>query len=106
MLLRRSLHVVHRHGGNFLAVHLDEIEPQVKLLSREQLRRHALIRGEPERQAAEQVLLRVFDFQFGRFLVTDAIHLQANGVDAGLNVLAPSESVRLWIEITAGTLLC
>ncbi len=38
--------------------------------------------------------------------VTDAIHLQANGVDAGLNVLAPGKSVRLWFEITAGTLLC
>ena len=38
--------------------------------------------------------------------VTDAIHLQARGVPAGLRVLPPGERVDLWFEISAGTLLC
>lgn len=37
---------------------------------------------------------------------TDAINLQARGVDAGLQVLAPGQQAHLWFEITAGTLLC
>ncbi len=38
--------------------------------------------------------------------VTDAIHLQAQGVNAGLRVLAPGEHSSLWFEIIASTLLC
>ena len=38
--------------------------------------------------------------------VTDAINLQAHGVDAGLRVLPPGGQTRLWFEISAGTLLC
>lgn len=38
--------------------------------------------------------------------VTDAIHLQARGIDAGWRVLPPGEQTRLWFEISAGTLLC
>ncbi len=38
--------------------------------------------------------------------VTDAIHLQARGIDAGWRVLPPGEQFRLWFEISAGTLLC
>lgn len=37
---------------------------------------------------------------------TDAIHLQALGLDAGLRVLPPGGQAHLWFEITAGTLLC
>lgn len=37
---------------------------------------------------------------------TDAINLQARGVDAGLRVLPPGGQAHLWFEITAGTLLC
>lgn len=38
--------------------------------------------------------------------VTDAINLQAQGIDAGLRVLPPGASAHLWFEISAGTLLC
>ena len=38
--------------------------------------------------------------------MTDAINLQARGVAAGLQELAPGEQVRLWFELSAGTLLC
>ena len=38
--------------------------------------------------------------------MTDAINLQARGVEAGLRELAPGEHVRLWFELSAGTLLC
>ena len=37
---------------------------------------------------------------------TDAINLQARGVDAGLQILPPGQQAHLWFEITAGTLLC
>jgi aldose 1-epimerase len=37
---------------------------------------------------------------------TDAINLQARGLDAGWQVLPPGGQTHLWFEITAGTLLC
>jgi len=37
--------------------------------------------------------------------VTDAVHLQQHGIDAGLEVLPPGEQVQLWIEIRAGEVI-
>lgn len=37
--------------------------------------------------------------------VTDAINLQAQGLDSGLRVLAPGAEFRTWIDITAGPVL-
>lgn len=37
---------------------------------------------------------------------TDAINLQARGIEAGWRVLPPAGQTHLWFEITAGTLLC
>ncbi|HLQ43324.1 MAG TPA: aldose 1-epimerase [Planctomycetaceae bacterium] len=38
--------------------------------------------------------------------VTDAINLQARGINTGLRVLPPGGQTRLWFEISSGTLLC
>ena len=37
--------------------------------------------------------------------VTDAVHLEQRGIDAGLEILPPGEQTQLWIEIQAGEVI-